>query len=351
MLGQPMQLNSPLNMLTRMQGIQNMRQTNALNAMQMQQAQARQQALAQLPPPPPDAPPEWHQMHRAVVTGLASPKDYFEMVTKPKPDRKLTVVGKTAIDPRTGQPVYTEPAAPEKINPNQPFMIQDGKVVPNQVYQDYEVRKAAASAARIDARGSKPSPGYRWTADGQGQEAIPGGPADNKARGVLNADTQAMTGATGAMDRLAAAANDALNAPGLAGVFGLRGAIPNIPGSDAADAAAQLNTLKSQVAFSVLQEMRNNSKTGGALGAVSDKEMALLQANLATLDKAQSVEQAQKSLRAIVQYTEAAKDRMRQAYNLKHGDKATPATETPAGSAFSDADKERRYQEWKARQQ
>lgn len=125
MMGRPIQLNSPLNMLARVQGLDNMRQTNALNAMQMQdaqaqraaqaqQAQARQQALAQLPPPPPDAPPEWHQMHRAVVTGLASPKDYFEMVTKPKPDRKLTVVGNTAIDPNTGQPVYSAPEKPEK---------------------------------------------------------------------------------------------------------------------------------------------------------------------------------------------------------------------------------------------
>lgn len=125
MMGRPIQLNSPLNMLARVQGIDNMRQTNALNAMQMQDAQAqraaqaqasqaRQQALAQLPPPPPDAPPEWHQMHRAVVTGLASPKDYFDLVTKPKPDRKLTVVGNTAIDPNTGQPVYSAPERPEK---------------------------------------------------------------------------------------------------------------------------------------------------------------------------------------------------------------------------------------------
>ena len=110
MMGRPIQLNSPLNMLARVQGIDNMRQTNALNAMQMQAAQARQQALAQLPPPPPDAPPEWHQMHRAVVTGLASPKDYFEMVTKPQ----APIAGdKPLLDPKTMQPIYTPPVKPE----------------------------------------------------------------------------------------------------------------------------------------------------------------------------------------------------------------------------------------------
>ena len=147
MMGRPIQLNSPLNMLARVQGIDNMRQTNALNAMQMQQAQARQQALAQLPPPPPDAPPEWHQMHRAVVTGLASPKDYFEMVTKPKPDRKLTVVGKTAVDPNTGQAVYSEPPAPEKA----PSAVQEYEYAKGQGYQgsfkDWTTEKARAGAA------------------------------------------------------------------------------------------------------------------------------------------------------------------------------------------------------------
>lgn len=125
MMGQPIQLNSPLNMLARAQGVQNMQQTNELNAMQMQDmhaqraqalqaAQARQQALANLPAPPPDAPPEIHYAYKATKLGLNPVEKYVELVTKPKPDRKLTVVGKTAIDPNTGQSVYSEPAAPEK---------------------------------------------------------------------------------------------------------------------------------------------------------------------------------------------------------------------------------------------
>ncbi|MBK6865538.1 MAG: hypothetical protein IPG91_19505 [Ideonella sp.] len=142
MMGRPIQLNSPLNMLARVQGIDNMRQTNALNAMQMQDAQAqraaqaqaaqaRQQALAQLPPPPPDAPPEWHQMHRAVVTGLASPKDYFEMVTKPQ----APIAGdKPLLDPKTMQPIYTPPEKPEKPD-KPPSAVQEYEYAKGQGYQ------------------------------------------------------------------------------------------------------------------------------------------------------------------------------------------------------------------------
>ena len=178
------------------------------------------------------------------------------------------------------------------------------------------------------AQGNKPPAGYRYTPDNN-LEAIKGGPADLKLQGALNADTQALSGSTASMDRLAAASNEVLNHPGLKSIYGLRGTLPNVPGSQAADAGALLNTLKSQVGFGVLQDMRNNSKTGGALGAVSDKEGAMLQANLAALEKAQSVEQAQLSLKKIVAYTDAAKDRLRDAYNMKHNGGAKPVN-TPA---------------------
>lgn len=174
-----------------------------------------------------------------------------------------------------------------------------------------DVANANASHARVP-------PGYRPAENGN-LEAIPGGPADLKLQGAFNADTATLTNSSAAMDRLALAANEAMKHPGLAGTAGLRGMIPNIPGTDAANAAALLNTLKSQVAFGVLQDMRNNSKTGGALGSVSDAEGKRLEANLAALEKSQSVEQLQSSLQKIIDYTGGAKERLLGAYNLKHG--------------------------------
>ena len=124
---------------------------------------------------------------------------------------------------------------------------------------------------------------------------------------------------------------------------------PSIPGGDAADAQAKLNTLKSQVAFGVLQDMRNNSKTGGALGAVSDSEGKRLEANLAALENAQSEEQMKESLKKIIEYTQGAKDRLRSSFNLRHGGKTQPAQSEAApavGGAYSDPAKEQRYQQW-----
>lgn len=178
----------------------------------------------------------------------------------------------------------------------------------------------------------KPPMGYRFTPAGD-LEAIPGGPADQKRQGLLNADTASAQSAESGLNRLAEFANSLKNMPGLKGITGLRGAIPNIPGSEAANAQAQLETLKSQVAFGVLQAMRDASKTGGALGAVSEKELGLLQNNLAALDRAQSYEQFQKALDQIISYTGEAKGRIRSAYNIKYSDKAAPtATATPTAS-------------------
>lgn len=136
------------------------------------------------------------------------------------------------------------------------------------------------------------------------------------------------------MDRLATAANELMTHPGLNGITGLRGAIPNLPGGQAANAEAKLSTLKSQVAFGVLQNMRNNSKSGGALGQVSDKEGQLLQNNLAALDKSQSADEMKKSLAAIIKYSNEAKDRARSAFqNTYQGGQPAAGAEPaqPAG--------------------
>ena len=134
------------------------------------------------------------------------------------------------------------------------------------------------------------------------------------------------------MDRLAQEANRMLTHPGLSKSTGLRswlplaGGIATVPGTDAANFKAGLETLKSQAGFSVLQAMRDASKTGGALGQVSDFENKMLQANLAALDTAQSEEEFKAALGKIITYTEQAKERLRQSA------KAEPGAATPAVS-------------------
>lgn len=178
--------------------------------------------------------------------------------------------------------------------------------------------------------GGKVSPGYRQQENGNWQ-AIPGGPADVKMSEKRQQDYASMQQMFQSLDELAKTANRVKAHPGLGGNFGMRGVVPNIPGSQAADAWAILETLRTQAGFSALQDMRNASKTGGALGAISDKENAMLQSKLAPLQRAQSVEQAQRSADDILRYVEEAKARIAGSYN-DHWNNGGAASRAPAGS-------------------
>jgi hypothetical protein len=69
---------------------------------------------------------------------------------------------------------------------------------------------------------------------------------------------------------------------------GMGSLLSNIPATSARNFAAELNTLKANIAFGELAAMRAASKTGGALGAVSERELMLLESALGALDPGQS---------------------------------------------------------------
>lgn len=136
----------------------------------------------------------------------------------------------------------------------------------------------------------------------------------------------AVAASTADLDRLADAAKEVLAAPGLDRITGIPGALPNIPGSDAANAQAKLDALTSQVGFSVLQNMRNNSPTGGALGQVSDRENEMLQNNLAALSRKQSGAEYRKQLQKIIDYAEGSKERRVKAFDAEYANPPPPAS-------------------------
>lgn len=81
---------------------------------------------------------------------------------------------------------------------------------------------------------------------------------------------------------------------------GVGGAVmQNIPGTDAFNASALADTIKANVGFDRLQEMRNASPTGGALGQVSEMENKLLQATIGNLALSQNKDQLLFNLRRV----------------------------------------------------
>ena len=67
------------------------------------------------------------------------------------------------------------------------------------------------------------------------------------------------------------------------GASGLLTGFGTLPGNSRV-IAKKLDTIRAKAAFETLSEMRRNSKTGGALGNVSEKELKLLESSIGALD-------------------------------------------------------------------
>lgn len=104
---------------------------------------------------------------------------------------------------------------------------------------------------------------------------------------------------------------------GRLGATGLTGAVTQlIYGSRGYDLKQRLMTIKGNIGFDKLQDMREKSPTGGALGQVSNQELDTLQSVLGSLDQAQSTEQLKYNLL-----------RLQAAYNnVIHGSGVDPMT-------------------------
>jgi hypothetical protein len=142
-----------------------------------------------------------------------------------------------------------------------------------------------ARAREANSAGKAPA-GYRYKADGS-LEAIPGGPADIKA-GELGAKAEARS--QSAIAQADSVLKEIKDAKGLVGwnTAGVGGALSVLPATDARDLSAKLTTIKANLGFDRLQQMRDQSPTGGALGQVAIQELAALQATVASLDQLQS---------------------------------------------------------------
>ena len=110
------------------------------------------------------------------------------------------------------------------------------------------------------------------------------------------------------------------------------------PGSKASDLRASLDTLTADSAFSALSEMRASSKTGGALGAISERELTLLGAAKRSLSANQSDEQLIKNIDTYIKLRNRmmadAKLRFAQDYGVERANEAFGGGQGGASSAI-----------------
>jgi len=116
--------------------------------------------------------------------------------------------------------------------------------------------------------------------------------------------------------------------PGLSQITGLiAGRAPAFTKEGRA-AQALYDKILAKGGFEALQQMREASKTGGALGNVSNQEGKQLQASFAAIDRKQDAEDVRKALDTAISDVEGARVRMREAYDETYSyrsDRAAPA--------------------------
>lgn len=112
------------------------------------------------------------------------------------------------------------------------------------------------------------------------------------------------------------------------GIFSLANAVYGTPQYDL---KATLDTIKANVGFDQLQQMRDNSPTGGALGQVSEQENRLLQSVLGSLDQAQSLDQFVQNLQLLKQVLAQSTDARRRAFAQDFPDSGLPQGASPVG--------------------
>ena len=126
--------------------------------------------------------------------------------------------------------------------------------------------------------------------------------------------------------------------PGLNGISGfIYGRTPGVKGASR-EAEAIYDKIIAKGGFSELQEMRNASPTGGALGNVSNQENLSLRASFAAIDRRQDPESIRRAINDAIIKVQGAKERVRDAYNMTYEYKgATPAAPAQAGKPAAPA--------------
>lgn len=119
------------------------------------------------------------------------------------------------------------------------------------------------------------------------------------------------------MDRMASSIRDDPHLWRIAGPVAGKYVPTLLPGSS--DVEQRLKALKAQVAKNTLQEIRDASKTGGALGNVSDKDIQLLESAIASLELTQSPAQLRQSMDEVMHYTNQVREKAGRGYADTYG--------------------------------
>ena len=156
--------------------------------------------------------------------------------------------------------------------------------------------------------------GYRYRQDGT-LEPIPGGPAADRTAATANRNAGRILSQMSQNRTVLTAiarARDYAHGFGSTGVIG--NTLQGVPATNANALHNELQTIRANIGFDKLADMRANSPTGGALGNVSDRETALLQNVLGSLEQSQTQAQFLQHLGDLERTYRESMQRLQSAY-------------------------------------
>jgi hypothetical protein len=281
----------------------------------------------------------------------------------PKPNYQTAAPGSTVL--QDGRVIYTAPekaaAAPSMVAEYTFAKTPDGGNFKGS-YQDFVTARAAAGRAPAQPRPEQPPVAVVDPTTGKQvfvtrEEALRGRmtPAAameslppkeiQKREAALPQATSAVQGFESKSDKFVADLMALRNHPGLSSITGI--AAGRMPGLTADGRAAQAlyDKVVAKGGFQALQDLRDASKTGGALGNVSNQEGKQLTASFASIDRRQDAPDVQAAIDQAIADIEGSKTRMREAYDSTYSYKSggaaapTPAPGKPAAT-LAPADKQ-----------
>ena len=120
--------------------------------------------------------------------------------------------------------------------------------------------------------------------------------------------------------------------PGLASITGIAaGRLPGLT-SDGRAAQALYDKIVAKGGFQALQDLRDASKTGGALGNVSNQEGKQLTASFAAIDRRQDAADVKAAIDQAISDVNGARTRTREAYDSTYSYKNAASQAAPAGA-------------------
>lgn len=221
-------------------------------------------------------------------------------IPAPKRDVKEVDGSLAEFNPATGkyETVYTAPSTAKAVPPvlftngTESIWVQPNSPIPAGYYPPGHPPKAGEKGELTrDALGNP------FWSEGKTLTALPKPPGWQSKAGEGSSDATTAY-ATERSDRVLGDIS-ALKSRVSPYTTGFGSLLSVIPTTESRDFKADVDSLKASIAFGELAEMRAASKTGGALGAVSNKELNLLESAQGSLDAGQSPANFTKNLDKI----------------------------------------------------